>query len=223
MAQNQRDWLLWLVAMLKGGTRKTTTAMLLAFALAKRGYDVCVIDADAGTQGVTDWASRYYAENPDGEIPFDIVQWSHLAGLLVPFIHQAQKNTGARIILVDVGGEQPEVVKQVVRIADQVISPVGPEQAEIGRLYPTKQIIDEAGAPMNVLLTRVPHPRKGVAAEVRADLERDGYVVLRAETGQNRERYAHVWGSVPEDVGEYDDLAVELLTRAGLPLEVVPA
>src|ERR1700733_3762760 len=112
---------IWLVATLKGGTRKTTTAMELAFALATLGNNVLVIDADYGSQGVTDWASKVYAAG--GELPFDVAQWSPAVGLLVPFIQQQGKRMDASVVIVDVGGEAPDVLSQVTMIADCVISP----------------------------------------------------------------------------------------------------
>lgn len=61
------------INILKGGTRKSTTAMLLAFALARTGReDVLVVDADHGTQGVTDWASHVHAAGD--ELSFHVVQ-----------------------------------------------------------------------------------------------------------------------------------------------------
>jgi cellulose biosynthesis protein BcsQ len=199
----------WLVATLKGGTRKSTTTMMTAFALARRGHDALVVDADAGTQGVTDWASRVYAAG--GELPFDVAQWTHALGLLVPFVQTKQRETGARFVLIDVGGEAPEVLRQAVVIADRVISPTGAEQAELSRLAPTSALVREADAPMSVLLNRVPSPGAGVARAVREALTRDGFDVLRTEIPQNRERYAHVWGTVPDGLEAYDELAAELL------------
>lgn len=203
---------MWLFAMLKGGVRKSTSTMLTAFALARQGHEeVLVIDADPGTQGVTDWASRIYAADPDADVPFDIAQWSQGQGLLVPFIQKQAKNYESKIVLVDVGGEAPEVIRQVLHLTDHVISPVGPEQAELGRVIPTGVVVRETNTPMHVLLTRVPLPGKGVAKDVRDALVGDGFDVLKTEIPQNRDLYAHVWGFVPDTCGAYDDLARELV------------
>jgi chromosome partitioning protein len=200
---------LWLVAMLKGGSRKSTTTMELGFALAARGEDVLIIDADHGTQGVTDWATRVYAA--DDELPFHVAQWTPRLGLLVPFIQQQARETMAGRVLVDVGGEAPEVLKQVVLIAARVITPAGPEQGELARLPATAAIITPAGVPMSVLLTRVPSPGRGAARDARRDLTEGGYDVLQTEIEHNRTRYADIWGTIPADRGSYDALADELL------------
>jgi cellulose biosynthesis protein BcsQ len=204
----ERDFTMLLVAILKGGCRKSTTTMMTAFALAKRGHEVLVVDADAGTQGVVDWASRVYAGG--GELPFHVVQWTHSLGLLVPFVQSKQAETKARYVLVDVGGEAPEVVRQAVLLADRVITPTGAEQAELSRVSPTAELVKSAGKPMSVLLNRVPSPGVGVAKAVREVLTADGFDVLTTEVPQHRERYAHVWGTVPEDLGVYEQLAAEL-------------
>jgi hypothetical protein len=199
----------WLVSTLKGGTRKTTTALFLAFTLASRGNDVLVVDADYGTQGVTDWGTKVYAAG--GELPFDVAQWTPSLGLLVPFIQKQARANEARFVLVDIGGEAPDSLGQVALIADQVVSPVGPEEAEIGRLPATAAIVAPTGIPMRVLLTRVPQPGKGAARDARRDIEAAGFRVLATEIEHNRDRYAHVWGTVPVDLGAYDPLTTELL------------
>jgi MinD superfamily P-loop ATPase len=202
------DRQIWLIATLKGGTRKTTTAMEVAFALAGRGHDVLVIDADYGSQGVTDWGSKVYASG--GELPFDVAQWTPAFGLLVPFIQKQARDTNARFVLVDVGGEAPDVLSQVVIIADCVISPVGPEEAELSRLPATASLVSPAGIPHYVLLTRVPSPGKGAAKDARAAAVSGGFTVLKTEVEHNRERYANIWGTVPTDLGAYKSLADEL-------------
>jgi len=200
---------IWLVTTLKGGVRKSTTAMMTAFVLAGRGYDVLVVDADHGTQGVTDWGSRVYADG--GELPFHVVQWAPSQGLLVPFIQRAQRDTGATLTIVDIGGEAPEVLKQVVFIAALAISPTGAEQGELARIPATAAVIRAARVPMAALLTRVPSPGAGSAKDARQYLEAEGHKVLRTEIPQNRELYAHVWGTVPAEFGAYAALADELI------------
>lgn len=193
--------------MLKGGVRKSTTAMMLAFALSRRGVKVLVVDADAGSQGVTDWCGDVYAS--DGVLPFAVVQWSPSDGLLIPFIQHWQREAGADTVIVDVGGEHPEVIKQAAKLASLVISPTGAEKAEISQLGRTKAVIGDV--PMRVLLTRVPDPRRGSARAAREAITADGYTVLRTETRRDLERYSAIYGTVPDDLGEYAALADELL------------
>ena len=184
---------------------------MLAFALTSRRHDVLVIDADHGTQGVTDWATRVYAGG--GELPFHVAQWTPRLGLLVPFIQQQARETLAQRILVDVGGEAPEVLRQVVLMATMVISPAGPEQGELARLPATASVVRPTGIPQAVLLTRVPAEGRGAAKDARADLAAAGYDVLVTEIPQNRKMYADIWGTDPYTLGAYEDLTDELLER----------
>lgn len=197
--------------MLKGGSRKSTTAIMLAFGLTSRRHDVLLIDADHGTQGVTDWATRVYAAG--GQLPFHVAQWTPRLGLLVPFIQQQARETLAGRILVDVGGEAPEVLRQVILAATMVITPAGPEQGELARLPATAAIVRPTGIPQAVLLTRVPAEGRGAARDARLDLADAGYDVLATEIPQNRKMYADIWGTVPYSLGAYEALTDELLER----------
>jgi hypothetical protein len=89
-----------------------------------------------GTQGVTDWATRVYAAG--GELPFHVAQWTPRLGLLVPFIQQQARETLAARIVVDVGGEAPEVLRQVMMTATMVITPTGPDYYPCGGLSRTR-------------------------------------------------------------------------------------
>jgi cellulose biosynthesis protein BcsQ len=214
MTTKQRAFQVWLIAILKGGARKSTTTMMLAFALAELGYEVLVIDADSKTQGVTDWTSRVYARDPEVDFPFTVHQWTPGLGLLVPFALAKQKECGASILLIDVGGEAPEVLSQGAILADLIISPLGPEQGEISRVEPTRSLIPREKRKHHwLLLTRVPAVGKGAAREAREGLVADGYQVLEAETPQDRDTYAHVWGYIPPSTGNYLPLAKELLDK----------
>jgi cellulose biosynthesis protein BcsQ len=210
---NNRPYQVWLIATLKGGVRKSTTAMFLAFVLAKRGKNVLVLDADIGTQGVTDWTSRVYADG--GSLPFDVVQWAHSVGPLVPFAMKKAAEIEPDIVIIDVGGEAPDILKQAAILADIVVSPTGPEQAEVGRVGATQALLNEEGIRTNVLLTRVPEPGKGAAKDVRRSLVKAGFTVLEAEVRQNRDMYSHVWGTEPDDYGVYEHVADELLATEG--------
>jgi len=193
--------------MLKGGARKTTTIAMLAFALAKIGEEVAVIDADTYTQGLTEWVSSIYAGG--GEPPFHMHQWSRAAGgLLVPFVQRVQADTGAGYVLLDMGAEDPDAVRQVLPLLDLVVSPVGPEQAELSRVPATRALV----APLHphLLLTRVDQVGIGMAAAMRDDFSRAGYRVLDIEVPRNRQQYAHVFGTVPEHLGAYEQVAAEL-------------
>lgn len=204
----------WVINILKGGSRKSTSAIFLAFALAASEEDVLLVDADHGTQGVTDWASRVYAAG--GELPFDVVQWAPSQGILVPFIQQAQRETGATRVLIDVGGEAPEVLRQVLVMAHLVIAPVGPEQGELSRVPATALLAKEARVPLYALLTRVPRIGAGAAKDARDYLtDEAGVRVLETEIPQDRETYAHVWGTTPARLGAYAPLSDELRMLEG--------
>lgn len=197
------------VAYLKGGVRKTTSVVFLAYTFAQRGHTVLVVDADKGTQGVVEWASDLIAA--DKELKFHVRQWSPDSGLLVSFIKEQARATGATIVLVDVGGEDPDSVGKAAKVADLVLSPVGCEKAELKRMGATVATVKgEGDVPHYVLLTRVPQPGKGTAREVREMLAAGGVSVFKTEITHNKDRYSHVFGDEPGDLGEYAELANEL-------------
>jgi hypothetical protein len=101
-------------------------------------------------------------------------------------------------------------LRDAVPLADRVISPVGAEQAELGRIPATAAVVAPSRAEHLVLLTRIPEPGKGTAWAARESLVAEGHRVLATEIAQNRSKYAHVWGSVPDDHGAYVQVADEL-------------
>lgn len=204
---------LWLVSTLKGGARKTTSVMFIATVLAKLGYRVLVIDADIKTQGVRDWGTLVYAR--DGELPFDVVQWSGDGELIAPWLKSMAKKYESEFVLVDIGGEDTELLAELVLLAERVLSPVGPDLAEMRRLAATKAIVEEGQIPMHVFLSRVPQPGKGSAADAREWITKRGHAVLKTEIEQHRGRYVLAWGTVIEDTGSYEPLVHEILQLEG--------
>lgn len=204
----------WLFSMLKGGVRKTTSAVFCAEALARTDAEVLVVDADADTQGVTEWTSRIYAAGKEPK--YHVAQWTARLGLLVPFVIEQQQRTGAQFVLIDIGGEAPEVLAQAGALGDVAIMPVGPENAELGRLAESANLLRRnPGLDARVLLTRVPKPGQGIAKAVREVLQAEGYQVLNTEIPHNRELYAHQYGYVIDDLGAYAELVDELVDIGG--------
>lgn len=202
----------WVVGMLKGGTRKTTTAFYLAWALARTGYETLVIDADAGTQGVSEWSGQLAVDHPDRDLPFSVRGWAYGMEVLPLYIRNQAAATSAQRVVVDLGAEYPQVLRQAAQVADRVIVPVGVDNAELVRLSPTRQMLIDGGArQIHVLLTRVPAPGKGAALAVRKALTDQGYHVLNTEIPRDMGRYADTFGQSIEDLGAYADLLDELM------------
>lgn len=164
-----------LIATLKGGPGKTTTAVLVAIALARLGYQVVVICADTRTRGATDWVQE--AERLGFTVPFRLAIWHDRDGPLSEFARMVERKTGADIIIIDTGGEQPEAFVHGCMYAQRLICPVGPMEGELRRIVETyrhAQAIHNSGSPLtvNVLLTRCPQPR--AAASTPTSLMRSG-------------------------------------------------
>ncbi|MEU4841727.1 ParA family protein [Nocardia testacea] len=220
-----------LVATLKGGPGKTTTAILLAVAFANQGRTVAVICADTRTRGATDWCQE--AERQGYELPFQLYIWKETEGPLSKYARTVEQQSGAHVVIIDTGGEQPEAFTHGCLYADLLICPVGPMQGELRRLVPTYQgamAVNDSGSPIDiaVLLTRVPQQTKGRAADARENLTTNlvdengrpnedvpyalGLDVLDTEIVRNV-AYDEVYGTIPDDPGDYTDLAKEIDAR----------
>lgn len=214
-----------LVATLKGGSAKTTTAVLLAIALGRKGYKVVAICADTRSQGLSDW--RNLMRERGIKEPVIMLTWrgEDEDGKLSRFAAKAEAEHDADVVLIDTGGEHPDVFMSAALYADRLISPVGPMIAELRRLPATEDAaaeINEGGHPilMSVLLNRVPVAGKGAARDARAFVdgtdrdegESDAYSmhVLGTEIPRDASKYADVWGTDPEDLGMYAKLADEV-------------
>lgn len=243
------DTLRLLVATLKGGPGKTTTAVLLAIALARgwdgsdgrparRGRRVLLICADTRTRGATDWIQD--AERQGYEIPFELAIWHAEDGPLSEFARAKEQATGAEIVIIDTGGEQPEAFVYGCTYANRLISPVGPMRGELRRIVETyrhamavrndqirRGLPETEVLQFSVLLTRVPQRGRGKAKEAREELASPppeqpdpdipwqlGLHVLDVEITR-AVAYDEVNCTIPDEVGEYDDLADELVTLHG--------
>lgn len=230
LTKTQKKVLRLLVATLKGGTAKTTTAILLGLAMARKGYKVVAICADTRSQGMSDWRNLM-AENGD-ESPVVILTWrgEDLDGKLSRFAKDAEVKYDADVVIIDTGGEHPEVFMSAAMYANQLISPVQPLIADMRRLPATEDAAAEiagTGHPivMSVLFNRVNRVGRGAAAGAREfvdgtlreqELAETGESsslnihVLTTEVPRDASTYADVWGTCPDDLGVYTQLADEI-------------
>lgn len=226
-----------LVATLKGGPAKTTTAIMLAFALARRGYKVVLIDADTRTQGTTDWYNLMIDRGYTLPANLSILQWrsNDLDGKLSRFAKTAETVNEADIVIIDTGGEAPDVVQSALLYADRLLSPIGAKTGELRRMYATVDAaaeISENSHPvlMSALLTRIHHLslgrgkakaarefldgtlRRQELADGVAEEECEGLEVFvqATEIPLLEDVYGEVWGTLPDNLGKYDELATEI-------------
>lgn len=119
------------IACSKGGSAKTTTAIMLAYAMAVAGLRVEVWDADP--QGdATDWADL--AEESGEALPFPVV----LANRRTVMRPVPQ---GVDYVLIDTNPHTPDVVQAAIDSADFIIVPVVPSPRDMGRVWTTLETV----------------------------------------------------------------------------------
>lgn len=192
------------VANLKGGAGKTTTAVYLASGLAATGRTL-LIDADPQGSALS-WSEA------SGEFPLPVV------AAPVRDLHKRvpQLAEGYAHVVIDTPPGELAITRSAMLAADIVLIPIPPSLMDLDRLRPTLEVLAEIEAlhePQVVaLLTRV---RRGTrssraAREVLTDL---GIDMLASEVSL-REGYANGFGlALAEDLGEYAEVQRELLAK----------
>ena len=194
------------VANLKGGTSKTTSAVFLAAALARRGRTLLV---DCDPQGsALSWAEA--AEEDGGKLGFSVM------GLPTKDVHRKIRGFQGdyeHVVLDTPPGEIP-IVRSALLAADVALVAVQPTAMDLDRVMPTLELIAEV-EPVNdltffVLLARVRRiSREG--RDARMAMEEMGFPVMRTEVPQLG-FYSDAFGEViGEELGDYDQIAKELL------------
>lgn len=193
---------------LKGGPGKTTTSWYLASGLVQLGLRVLVIDADAGSQGLTDWNTL---AGGGGKVPFHVLSMPRETNVLTYARNWEAAIPGLDRVVIDVGGEDARRFKRACLYADQLVSPVGPMLGELRRLPATYDAAQEVAAvhefEMAVLLTRVPRAGVGAAQEARdylAASKAREFSVLNSEVARHQ-AYADAWGTIVANEADLRD------------------
>lgn len=152
-----------LVSSPKGGSGKSNTARNVAVAAAHEGLKVATADLDA-QESLTRWWQR----RPAGGVPqWDHypVQWSDADDLVKPGgIDEAD------VLFIDSppGVEaHPDVMKRLALGVDLVLIPCRPTFDDVDSTIPYVRALQEAGAPVVILLNAV-KPRVNIMAEKEA-------------------------------------------------------
>ena len=198
------------VANLKGGSTKTTTAAFVLHALAEAGLSALGVDADGENESLLAWSEA-------GEWSIPVI------GMPVADLHRKLPGVvGDRYdaVVVDTPPmkERRGVVASAVRIATHILVPMAPTGMEYARVPAIRELVEEAGAlsvtppQLAVVLTRT--VSNAASTDVyRQMLTDDGVRVLKPTVGR-LERYAQAFGlPITNAAGTaYGDLAVELTT-----------
>lgn len=200
--------LMIVVANLKGGSTKTTTAAFVLHALAEAGLSTLGVDADGENESLLAWSEA-------GEWSIPVI------GMPVADLHRKLPGVvGDRYdaVVVDTPPmkERRGVVASAVRIATHVLVPMAPTGMEYARVPAIRELVEEAGAlavtppQLAVVLTRT--VSNAASTDVyRQILTDDGVRVLRPTVGR-LERYAQAFGlPITNAAGTaYGDVADEL-------------
>lgn len=196
------------VANLKGGSTKTTTAAFVLHALAEAGLPALGVDADGENESLLAWSEA-------GEWSIPVI------GMPVADLHRKLPGVvGDRYdaVVIDTPPmkERRGVVASAIRIATHVLVPMAPTGMEYARIQAIRELVEEAGAlavtppQLAVVLTRT--VSNAASTDVyRQMLTDDGVRVLRPTVGR-LERYAQAFGLPITNAAStaYGDIADEL-------------
>lgn len=196
------------VANLKGGSTKTTTAAFVLHALAEAGLPALGVDADGENESLLAWSEA-------GEWSIPVI------GMPVADLHRKLPGVvGDRYdaVVIDTPPmkERRGVVASAIRIATHVLVPMAPTGMEYARIPAIRELVEEAGAlavtppQLAVVLTRT--VSNAASTDVyRQMLTDDGVRVLQPTVGR-LERYAQAFGLPITNAAStaYGDIAEEL-------------
>jgi chromosome partitioning protein len=190
---------------LKGGTAKTTSAVFLATALARKGRTL-LVDCDPQGSALA-WAED--AERDGAEMGFNVVS------LPTRDVHKRVSKLAEDYehVVLDTPPGELSITRAALLAADVAVVAMNPSVMDMNRFRPTLELIAEVEDLVDleywVLFTRVRRITREVrdARQVMADLD---LPVMRSEVPL-LSFYAEAFGNVVEELGDYEVVANELL------------
>lgn len=195
---------------LKGGVAKSTSSVYIALALAiGHGDRVLLVDADGTNRTCLKWSSL--AE--DWPAAVTVVSWE------VPDLARRVQAIAADYahVIIDTGPQRPLILRQALMVTDDLIVPVAPSPVELEQLPDTFTLAAEVDAVSptfaQVMFAKV---RRGTrsSTEARRYLDERELPVLAAEV-HLLESYPLAYGTVPDDLTEYEAVVKELDAESG--------
>ncbi len=194
------------IANLKGGTGKTTTAVHLASAFARRGRTL-LVDADPQRSALA-WSEAAQ------DLPCSAV------GLPVRDLHRRLPTLleGYAHLVIDTPPGDAAIVRSALMAVEEVVIPMPPSLMDLNRLQPTIELMAEVehvnAVSVHVLLTRVRPGTRSLRA-ARTLLTELALPVLKTEIPL-REVYASGFGLVPAEGDKYSTVLADLLGGEGV-------
>lgn len=182
----------------KGGTGKTTTAVMLALLLSREGPTV-LVDADRQGSAIT-WARIAGTEWPEH---LSVVPWTE------PFT--VPPSWGAHVVI-DTGPGDPARFRTAAEHSDTVLITTGARFADAVQVGAMTEVVEKVAAqrPLSwgVLLTLV-RLRTRAATSVAESLDTADLPVLHTIV-PSLQRYADAYGTVPDRFDAYTDVLREI-------------
>jgi chromosome partitioning protein len=191
---------------LKGGVGRSTTAILLALARARRtGQRVLVVDADGANGTAYEWSEM---AGEDWPAAINVVYWPSMT-----LAKRIQESGHDGHIIIDTGPHDAAVLRQALMVSDHLVMPIAATPSEAARLHPTLSAAAEVGInrpiELSILFTRT-KPNTRSLREARAAVVDMGLRVLDNDVPFVL-LYSQAYGTVPTDLGVYPAVLDEIL------------